>query len=345
MQQLSIIALFTLAGSLACGDTPASPDTTPLDTSAPTPDVAPDADTGDEIITTMRCPVSRFTIAEGDEVLPGTTLHLDASQSYGLQAPIVDYAWQATTPDGTSTAFAPSPDIVSPTFVVTTPGFYRFHLRVTDDRGFSCDPAEQRVFVTVDDALRIELTWTNPDDPDPSDDYGADLDLHFLHPLAVGGYNGDHDGLADGWYDLPFDCFWSNESPNWGHLAEAFDNPHLLDSTSNGPEVLTLGIPEDGSTYRVGVHYWSDHDLQTTYATVRIYYSGTLVFEASNVALEEYDLWSVTTLTWPPTATLPPLTTVCAGTTTPCTTNSDCATTCGPRIAPDYHHPDFLTGN
>ena len=335
--------LFVSACSGGDNATDIRPDDTLADVVDPTPDV--DTDAPAEVITTQRCPVARIVIAEGDEVLPGTALHLDASQSYGLQAPIVAYAWTVTQPDGATGTFSPSADIVSPTFVVTTQGFYTFKLTVTDDRDFACAPAEQRVFVTVDDALRIELSWANPNDPDVADDIAPDLDLHFLHPLAVGGFDGDHDGLADGWFDLPFDCFWSNESPNWGNLGDTLDNPVLTDSTTGGPETLRLPVPEDGATYRIGVHVWDDRNLRTSYATVRIYLRGMLAFEAKNVALEHRDMWTVTSITWPPTDVLPQLTTVCAGSTTTCTSAADCSDVpCGPRIAQEYVHPEFFPG-
>ena len=50
---------------------------------------------------------------------------------------------------------------------------------------------------------------------------------------------------------------------------------------------------------------------------------------ARDVALEESDMWTVTTLTWPPTAILPTLTTVCAGTTTTCASDTGIVTADG----------------
>jgi cysteine-rich repeat protein len=160
---------------------------------------------------------------------------------------------------------------------------------------------QEWVELALDSAIVVELVWTTPSDPfefDQGPEAGSDLDLHLLHPAAIG-QDVDGDGKLDGWFDQPFDCFWFNAAPNWGLLNPLVeDDPVLLldDADGAGPEVVALGDPEEGLAYGVGVHYWSDHGYGPSYATVRIFLDGTLVFEMSDVMLEQYDFWEVATI-------------------------------------------------
>ena len=157
--------------------------------------------------------------------------------------------------------------------------------------------------VIPDEVIHIELIWHTPEDPDETDegaDAGADLDLHFVHPWA-GGPDLDGDGQPDGWFDLPFDCFWYNADPEWGSFDPSIDdNPGLDndDRDGTGPENINLNIPDD-VIYRVGVHYWDDHGFGASYATVRVYVYSQLVFEIPDVKLVDKDMWEVCTVEWP----------------------------------------------
>ncbi len=77
-------------------------------------------------------------------------------------------------------------------------------------------------------------------------------------------------------------------------------------------------------TNRIGVHYWNDHEWGESYATLRVYYSGVLVYQAEDVELKMLDLWEVATIDWPSGAVTPVV---------------------GPdgehKIVPDYVHPLF----
>lgn len=156
----------------------------------------------------------------------------------------------------------------------------------------------------VESAIRVELRWHTPGDPDEQDTgpaTGTDLNLHFLHPWADGP-DMDRDGKADGWYDIPFDCFWYNAYPNWGSDDPAVkDDPWLeVDDTDGaGPETIILAIPEDGATYRVGVIYWNDHGFGPSTADVRVYINGEVKFARLGVVLQDSDLWEVATIEWP----------------------------------------------
>ncbi len=293
------------------------------------------------------CPTAVIVVPQGEEVIPQTKLNLIGSQSTSATGEISSYLWEVDPPEGAVPVFVPSNMAADPTFEVNVAGRYVFRLSVVDSAGEpSCVPAEYEVFVNPDEAIHIELLWDTPNDLDQADEVGADIDMHFTHPLAIGGYDGDGDGVQDGWFDLPFDCFWHNDQPNWGSIDQTVDdNPGLDrdDTDGAGPENLNLNMPESGATYKVGVHYWDDHDFGTSYATLRVYIFANLVFEVTDVELFKHDMWTVTEIAWPPSGTPPALVKVCGGTTDACETDAECgAARCGLRIAPNYRHPRFF---
>ena len=79
------------------------------------------------------------------------------------------------------------------------------------------------------------------------------------------------------------------------------DDPGLDrdDTDGAGPENVNLNIPEEGLTYRVGVHYWNDHGFGPSLATVRVYIYTSLVFSVTDVELVNHDLWEVAEIKWP----------------------------------------------
>lgn len=77
----------------------------------------------------------------------------------------------------------------------------------------------------------IELTWHNPDDPDESDDVGADVDLHLVK-------------MGPGkWFDTVWDIYFRNPNNRnepgdlWGE-----EDPRLSldDSNGAGPERIVM---------------------------------------------------------------------------------------------------------
>ncbi len=251
-----------------------------------------------------KCPNAIIKVAEGDEVIPQTTLHLKGDESFSTNGVIVKWQWIVDAPEGSVEKFLPSNTFPNPALTVNIAGIYTIHLTVFDEMGTaSCFPAVYEVVVIPDEALHVELLWHNPDDLDETDtgpDAGADMDLHLLHPYAAGP-DLDGDGAPDGWFDIPFDCFWYNAHPNWGSFDPTInDDPGLDrdDTDGGGPENINLDIPEN-VTYRVGVHYWDDHGYGPGYATMRIYIYGQLVFEVTDVKLVNIDMWDVATIEWP----------------------------------------------
>ena len=250
------------------------------------------------------CPKAVIKCTEGEAVIPQTILHLYGDDSYAANGTIQKYEWVAEQPAGSQSVFVPSHTFPNPTFETNVAGVYTFQLTVYDQTNSpSCIPAEYEVVVIPDEAIHIELLWHTPNDPDETDtgpEAGSDLDLHFLHPWAAGP-DIDGDGQPDGWFDIPFDCFWFNAHPNWGSYDPAInDDPGLDrdDTDGAGPENTNLDIPENVH-YRVGVHYWNDHGYGAAFATVRVYIYAQLVFELPDVMLADSDMWEVCTIEWP----------------------------------------------
>jgi hypothetical protein len=191
--------------------------------------------------------------------------------------------------------------------------------------------------VTPDEAIHVELLWSTLGDPDEFDEgpkVGTDLDLHVVHEYS-GGQDLDGDGLADGYFDEKWDCFWYNPFPEWGTIDPNLDdNPGLDrdDTDGAGPENMNLSVPEDGITYKVGVHYWKDPKspdfpmgFGPSLATVRVYIFGQEVWKKEDVNLVEKDMWEVCEIAWPE-QTVKPIFGLGPG---------------GMKIIPNYNNPFF----
>jgi hypothetical protein len=251
------------------------------------------------------CPIAIIKIEEGDEVVPQTALHLIGDESYSSQGVIVKWQWEVEAPVGSVEKLHPSSTFPNPVFTPNIAGVYTFKLTVFDDSNTSsCYPAVSEVLVIPKNAVHIELLWHTPGDPDETDtgpESGSDLDLHFKHPWASGP-DIDNDQVPDGWFDIPFDCFWFNAKPNWGNFdPDASDNPSLDrdDTDGGGPENVNLDEPENNVTYCAGVHYWNDHGYGPAFATIRVYIYSLMVFEVADVKLHYLDMWDALCIDWP----------------------------------------------
>ncbi len=252
------------------------------------------------------CPTAVGIIQEGEQVIPQTNLHLFGDQSFAPAGAVASWKWGVQQPTGSASVFVPSDTFPNPTFETNTAGEYQFSLEVWDEAGVkSCVPWKQTVLVVPDEAIHVELLWHTPNDPDETDqgpEAGSDVDLHFTHDkYAQSGPDIDMDGTPDGWFDQPFDCFWFNAHPNWGSFDPSIDDDPGLDRDDTdgaGPENLNLNIPEN-TLYRVGVHYWSDHEYGPSFITLRIYIYSNLVFEVTDVKMVNHDMWDAATIEWP----------------------------------------------
>jgi len=228
--------------------------------------------------------------------IPLKTLELRGENSTDPDGfiPEQGYKWTVVERPTDSTAeLAPHQGDPNPTFYVDLAGTYVFELQVTDNKGlFSCQNARVVVEAIPDEDIHIQLVWDTPADPDQTDeDYGAgaDVDLHFLHPL------GD-------WFDLTYDCFYGNKTADWGRPGVPTDDPSLDrdDLDGAGPENINLDNPESGRVYRVGVHYFADHGYGASFVTVRIFIEGVLAFELANKRMPSTDyFWDVASISWP----------------------------------------------
>ncbi len=311
-----------------------------------TVDVGPDL--SQDIRVDADCPTAVIGVSPGLEVTPATTLQLTGSQSVGDGVEIVSYRWEVAQPIGSVSMFTPSSYVANPRFDANVAGVYTFRLFVTDAYGNeSCVPAIETVFANPVSGIHIELMWDTPGDLDQTDtgnDAGSDFDLHLQHPLAVGGFDGDGDGIMDGWFDDPFDVFWDNPAPNWGYIDPGInDNPKLTmdDTDGAGPELIDFANPELDRSYTVGVHYWYDRGLGNSFATLRIYFYGNLVFELSSVELTHGEMWPAARIHWTESPWVE-LIKRCEGTGLTCSTSADCgASDCGLYTIPNYRHPFY----
>ncbi len=249
--------------------------------------------------TSCPTPVAQCSVA-GSGAPPASELYvvpLDTITCTGAGAPeddgeVVAYDWAVTERPAGSTSQLDS-DVPTTNFFVDLPGRYTISLSITDDSGCtSPEPAQVRVIARPDEDLHVHLVWTTPGDTDPTDvgfGAGADLDLHLLHPNGC-------------WEDSVWDCHFRQREPNWGDPGASDDDPSLdIDYTDGaGPEVINLDNPENGVTYRVGVHYYNDHGYGPSVATVRVYVFGEMMFEARDTELPYPDAWwEVVSIAWP----------------------------------------------
>jgi hypothetical protein len=238
-----------------------------------------------------RCRVSGSSMPRSNEVAarPLDTLDCISSASDDLNGEIVGYRWEVLRrPSGSRTNFD-APTSASSSFFVDLAGEYEMQLTTINSEG--CEsPVPGRISVRAvpDEDLQIVLVWETPADPDPTGEWGTDVDLHFLHPSGC-------------WEDSAWDVHFRSANPNWGDRDRTDDNPSLdIDSVDGlGPEIINFDNPEDGVTYRIGVHYWSDHGFGPIEATVQVYVGGTLAYQRASESMRNGQFWDVATLSWP----------------------------------------------
>ena len=151
---------------------------------------------------------------------------------------------------------------------------------------------------------QLDDSGGEPDMDEPSDDArlsvelrfesGADFDLHLSHPLAPA------------WFDRTYDCYFSNEQPNWGEPGPLDDGFLVSDDTGSllgqRREESTVFAPEETARYgdlpyRVGVHLYDAWAQPSPIATVSIKLNGQRVFEMSKF-MEQSEMWTVAEIYW-----------------------------------------------
>ncbi|MEZ4269842.1 MAG: hypothetical protein R3F39_26075, partial [Myxococcota bacterium] len=253
---------------------------------------------------------TEVVVIEGPDVDPDSLVHLRAISALQCASFSPLFAWSVRRPGSSVRTYLPGFSGDAATFKVTEPGDYLFRVEVLDSTGKTHCEADATVRARIGSDIRIDLTWTTPGDPDPTDNgpqASADLDLHFAHPWAEG-EDLDGNGVFDGWFDLLYDCFWFNPNPNWGSPDPAFSKgPHLLGDSESGSvsEVVRMFPHDEALEYKVGVHAWNDNGFGGSLATVRVRIGGAVVFEAAEVPLEPLAMWEVATIKWPSGAVTP----------------------------------------
>lgn len=170
-------------------------------------------------------------------------------------------AWTVEEAPPASVNLPADPTGCSTTFRPDQEGDYRLRLTVTDGDGRT-GSCTADVRAEPYDGLWIETTWSAPDD----------VDLHLFHADA-----GDVLDPAT-WFNLPYDCHFSNMSPHWDSYFRV-DDPHLVrdDEVGTGPEIIRIDSPSTAHAYEIGVHWFADpHHASGQDVTTRIYCGSAL---------------------------------------------------------------------
>jgi hypothetical protein len=171
-------------------------------------------------------------------------------------------------------------------------GEYIIRLKTRDNTGFeSCNEDEVRIVAIPNEKILVELTWTNPTDPDETDEDGSDVDLHMTK-------------MGPGrWFEAPYDVYFRNSNSGPGSDNNRLWNPEspsldIDDINGAGPENIQMNDPAPCQWYAVGVHYYKQV-YGTAYATVRIYINGNVVYEKLNQPLTRNgQFWDVARIHW-----------------------------------------------
>jgi len=230
------------------------------------------------------------SIADELSAIPLQNLVLDASQSVDPDGEIVGYEWRLLErPRGSNAVLEPNATAESPTFFLDLAGMYRFELVVFDNDGLpSCTPDRLDVTVVPDEDVHVQLVWHTPGDENEGNGAGTDLDLHLLR-------------RPGNWDTEPWDCHWRNMEPDWGERGPLGDPSLDIDDVNElGPENINLDEPEEGRVYGIGVYYYDDVDMGSSYATLRVFIDGVLVYEAEDKEVRsEGVFWEVGNVAWP----------------------------------------------
>ncbi|HTP26284.1 MAG TPA: hypothetical protein VMK12_11560, partial [Anaeromyxobacteraceae bacterium] len=116
--------------------------------------------------------------------------------------------------------------------------------------------------------VRLELCW------DKTGDNGSDIDLHVHQP-----------GNTTSWFSSTADCYYATcrgTDVDWGYPASSSGahSPRLdIDNitTLGKPENINIDDPNDGDTFRVGVHYYGNHGGDEVHPLVNVYCGGNLL--------------------------------------------------------------------
>ena len=224
---------------------------------------------------------------------------LDGSASSDEDGRVVDYQWEIVSePAASAVVLGPTQGDINDQdpskreFRLLLAGEYVFELKVRDNEGFlSCgDPARVVVRAIPNEKILIELTWTNPEDPDETDKVGSDVDLH-LTKMGPGV-----------WFETPYDIYFRNPNSGAAGDANGIWNPEspsldIDDTNGGGPENIQMNDPAPCEWYAIGVHYFRQL-FGTAYVTLRVYINAQLVYEDFASMGRGSQFWDVARIHW-----------------------------------------------
>ncbi len=218
--------------------------------------------------------------------IPLDTVNLSAAGSMGSGGTL-SYEWSVLErPTGSNVRLSPNSTVMNPSVFIDLAGSYRFELRVYENGVETCVPAYVFVRATADEDVHVQLVWDTPMDPDSTDAFGTDMDVHYKRSTGT-------------WNLEPGDIFWRNPTADWGNMGSA-DDPSLdIDDTDGfGPENVNHNNPTS-DTYSIGVHYYNDNGFGASTATVRIYLNGALETERTKILQTSGQFWHAADLQFP----------------------------------------------
>jgi hypothetical protein len=212
-------------------------------------------------------PGARDCLAPDRTRLDGSDGFLTFDLLGATDVPAAGVAWSVVSaPFGAVQQPYPADTALS-TFTPLVAGTYTLRMVAWDElnQAVACEMA---LVAEPVEGIHVLLTWTTGDPGDQS----SDVDLHLLHPDALG------------WFDDALDCYY-NSCTDFGYvdtgtdsdggysLASEWANLDIDDTSGWGPENMRVLEPEDGA-YTVGVHYYHDGEIGPADVSVVVYCGG-----------------------------------------------------------------------
>ena len=246
--------------------------------------------------TNLGCPTVTATASTPGNSQNASVLSLEPLSQVNLVATATDpdsandqvaFQWSVVdAPSGSTSTLLPSNTFDTPSFFVDLAGTYEFELRAFDpDATAHCGaPTTVTVDAVPTDTVYAELVWDTPADLDQADGFGAEFDIHYLHPMGT-------------WEEDPWDVYWRNPNPNWGDSTTSNDDPvqEIDDTDGAGPEAVRHSGLE-GLSYQLGAFYFTDRNLGSSYVRMRVYVGGALDSEVRGYVPVPNMFWHAATI-------------------------------------------------
>lgn len=219
------------------------------------------------------------------EAKPLDVLILDASLSFDTESAIQDYVWTVSKrPDGSSSVLEVTTPGQAELFLQVA-GVYEVCLEVIDAANVpSCFKDCIEINVVPSKKIQVQLTWKNQLDTNTDDEFGPDVDLHFLR-VPEGSWADTSRPASENIWDV----FFLNKAPLWTLSGGVEEHPTLDidDRSGSNPEWAAIDDPSPCSWYAVGIHYYSDGGFfdEITYGNTNFYANGGLIGAVPNVPL------------------------------------------------------------